>query len=452
MTKIITYSMTLLVCLFFHLNVSAQGDEGNVQFRPINTGEYDGSVLLPRPINKVVIDPGHGGRDEGAEGNNSMEKHINLAISKKLGKKIKAGFSDVSIVYTRRSDISLSLPERAEIANVQQGDLLISIHCNALRQKKVNGTEIYVIGDIENGQVSDVFQRENKLDSPNDLSKLQNYGDAFQGYSLGFAHKVDRELRDFAGRKSLGVKREPFILLRASNMPGILIETGFLTNKNDERFLLSDEGQEKIAEAIYRAFIEYKAENDAVTTSFTPTKSVQETTPSPAVVVSPAPVTTTTLPTITVPPKVRVVNAPSVSAPTRITPSPRIVAAPPRTTLLSSGFKREITRVDIPKREMTNEVLDDLRKKANYNADADYIPQFRTEYKVQLLILSDELDKNTPPWDAVFHLDIEPYGLKFSYLATGYWDYESAVKGQNYWRTNGFPDAVILTYKNGQRQ
>lgn len=438
MSNKIIFLLTLFG-LLLHLNLNAQED-GNVQFKPINTGDYDGSVLLPRPVQKVVIDAGHGGRDEGAQGNNSMEKHINLAISQKLGEKIKAGFPGVSVVYTRRSDISLSLPERAEIANVQQGDLLISIHCNALRQKKVQGTEIYVIGDIENGQVSDVFQRENKLDSPDDMNKLQNYGDAFQGYSLEFAHKINRELRDFAGRKSLGVKREPFIVLRASNMPGVLIEAGFLTNKNDERFLLSDAGQGQVAEAIYRAFSEYKTENDAVTTSFVPTKPVQNTPPPSLSSVATSPVE------ITVPPKVVVANAPSIA------PTPRIVAPAPRPAIVSSPFKRGISRVDLPQREMTDNVMNDLREKANYNADADYIPQFRTEYKVQLLILSDQLDKSTPPWNDVFHLDIEQFGAKFSYLATGYWDYESAVKGQNYWRTNGFPDATIITYKKGQRQ
>jgi len=118
--------MTLLAGLLLHLNVNAQ--DGNVQFRPINTGEYDSSVLLPRPVKKVIIDAGHGGKDDGAKGSNSQEKVINLAIAQKLGEKIKMGFSDISVVYTRRSDITLTLPERAQIANVQRGDLLISIH------------------------------------------------------------------------------------------------------------------------------------------------------------------------------------------------------------------------------------------------------------------------------------------------------------------------------------
>ena len=117
-----------------------------------------------------------------------------------------------------------------------------------------------------------------------------------------------------------------------------------------------------------------------------------------------------------------------------------------------SSFKRETSRVNLPQAEITDAMLEELLADAKYNAEADYIPQFRTEYKVQLLILGDELDKSTSPWDEIYHLDIEPYGDKYSYLATGYWDYESATKGENYWRTNGFPDAVIVTYKNGQRQ
>jgi|GEM_PF-918859 len=510
MSKRITcFFMTLLAGFMLHLNANAQ-ENGNVQFKSIDTGEYDGSVLLPRPVKKVIIDAGHGGRDEGAQGNHSQEKVINLAVAQKLGEKIKMSFSDVKVVYTRRSDITLTLPERAEIANVQRGDLLISIHCNALRNKKFYGTEIYVVGNFEDGQASNAFQRENILDSPTDLNKLQNYGDAFQGYSLEFAAKIDRELRNYAGRKSLGIKREPFIVLRASNMPGVLIETGFLTNKEEESYLLSDSGQEQLAEAIYRAFVDYKTENDAVTMSFVPTQPVEKIvtpapTPSVAVVpppkvVTPAVVKKAPTKIITPPAKerpikvtspvvketpVKVVPAPFVKAPSKVLIPSAATEVPPKITSVSeldsrtasstsststtttapltttrattnytssSSFKRETHRVNLPESEITNDVLDDLLKDAKYNAEADYIPQFRTEYKVELLILTDQLDKSTSPWNEVYHLDIEQYGDKFSYLAAGYWDYESAAKGQNYWRTNGFPDAMIVTYKNGQRQ
>ncbi len=520
MLKRITYLLTLLG-LLLHLNVNAQEDDGNIQFKSIDTGEYNGSVLLPRPVKKVIIDPGHGGRDEGAQGSHSQEKAINLAIAQKLGEKIKMGFSDITVVHTRRSDITVSLPERAQIANVQRGDLLISIHCNALSEGKVYGTEIYVVGNFEDGQASSAFKRENKLDSPDDLNRLQNYGDAFQGYSLEFAAKIDRELRNYAGRKSLGIKREPFIVLRASNMPGVLIETGFLTNSEEENYLLSDSGQERIAEAIYRAFVDYKAENDAVTMSFVPNRPARVVTPPPAppaVVTTPPKVITQPViketPVTIAPPKVketpvRVITPPVVkeapakviappkveTKPKEVTPPP-VVEAPSRVltpstetppkvasisaldsrnastekptsvatatstpvttrstaTYSSSTFKRGTSRVDLPKAEITDAMLEDLLEDAKYNAEADYTPQFRKEYKVQLLILSDQLDKNTSPWNEVYHLDIEPYGGKFSYLAAGYWDYESAEKGQNYWRTNGFPDATIVTYKNGQRQ
>ncbi len=484
MSKRIIYLLTLLG-LLLHLNVNAQED-GNIQFKPIDAGEYDGSVLLPHPVKKVIIDAGHGGRDEGAQGDRSEEKAINLAVSQKLGEKIRMGFSDVKVVYTRRSDITLTLPERAEIANVQRGDLLISIHCNALRDKKFYGTEIYVVGNFEDGEASDAFHRENKI-SPNSLNKLQNYGDAFQGYSLEFAAKIDREFRNYAGRKSLGIKREPFIVLRGSNMPGVLVEMGFLTNKEEESYLLSDSGQEQLAEAIYRAFVDYKAENDAVTTSFVPTQPVEKVVtpaPAPSIAVAPPPrvvtppvvkeipVKVTPPPVVEAPSKVLIPSA-TTEIPTKVTAvsdldsrtasaakSTSIATTPPVVTNRattnyypsSSSFKRETHRVNLPESEITNDVLDDLLEDAKYNAEADYIPQFRTEYKVQLLILTDQLDKTTSPWNDVYHLDIEPYGGKFSYLAAGYWDYESAAKGQNYWRTNGFPDAMIVTYKNGQRQ
>lgn len=490
MSKRIMYLLTLLG-LLCHLNANAQENDGNIQFKPIDTGEYNGSVLLPRPVKKVIIDAGHGGRDEGAHGSHSQEKVINLAITQKLGEKIKMGFPDVAVVYTRRSDITLSLPERAQIANVQRGDLLISIHCNALSENSIYGTEIYVVGNFKDGQVSDVFQRENKI-SQESLDRLQNYGDAFQGYSLEFAAKINRELRNYAGRKSLGVKREPFIVLRASNMPGVLIETGFLTNSEEESYLLSDSGQERIAEAIYRAFVDYKAENDAVTMSFIPNRPPRAVTP-PVVVTTPPkvvtqPVIKETPVKIVSPPvvketPVKVIPPPVIEAPSKVLIPSTPAEAPPKVASIpelesstastptigsiatsasasrartsstaSSTFRRESSRVDLPKAEITDAMLDDLLEDAKYNAEADYTPQFRTEYKVQLVILADQLDKNTSPWNEVYHLDIEPYGAKFSYLAAGYWDYDSAVKGQDYWRANGFPDATIVTYKKGQRQ
>ncbi len=478
MSKKITYLlMTLLAGLLLHLNVNAQEDDGNIQFKPIDTGEYNSSVLLPRQVKRVIIDAGHGGKDKGAKGSRSQEKKINLVIAKKLGEKIKMNFADVSVIHTRRSDITLSLPERAHIANVQRGDLLISIHCNALKEKEIYGTEIYVVGNMEEGQLSNVFHRENEI-SESSLDQLQNYGDAFQGYSLEFAAKIDREFRDYAGRKSLGIKREPFIVLRASNMPGVLIEAGFLTNSEEETYLLSDSGQEQIAEAIYRAFVEYKAENDAVTTSFVPTTEVVEKVVSPAPPVVIAPPAVIERPVKVIPPPVPAENPSKVlipSTPTEIPPKVAAVSEPESRTAFApktsstipaptpivstrssysspSSFKRETHRVDLPENLITDAVLDELLEDVKYDAEADYIPQFRTEYKVQLLILSDQLNKNTSPWDNVYHLDIEPYGSKFSYLASGYWDYDSATKGQNYWRNNGFPEAIIVTYKNGQRQ
>lgn len=497
MSKRIMYLLTLLG-LLCHLNANAQEGDGNIQFKPIDTGEYNGSVLLPRTVKKVIIDAGHGGRDEGANGSHSQEKVINLAITQKLGEKIKMGFPDVAVVYTRRSDITLSLPERARIANVQRGDLLISIHCNALSENSIYGTEIYVVGNFKDGQVSDVFQRENKI-SQESLNRLQNYGDAFQGYSLEFAAKIDRELRNYAGRKSLGVKREPFIVLRASNMPGVLIETGFLTNSEEENYLLSDSGQERIAEAIYRAFVDYKAENDAVTMSFVPNQPARVVTPPVVVTTAPKVVTPPVIketPVKIAPPPVKIVSPPVVKetsvkvipptmieAPSKVLIPSTPAEAPPKVgsvadlgsstasaptigsvatsasaplartnSTTSSTFRRESSRVDLPKAEITDAMLDDLLEDAKYNAEADYTPQFRTEYKVQLVILTDQLDRNTSPWDEVYHLDIEPYGAKFSYLAAGYWDYDSAIKGQDYWRANGFPEATIVTYKKGQRQ
>jgi len=336
MSKKITFLlMTLLAGLLLHLNVNAQEDDGNIQFKSIDTGEYNGSVLLPRPVKRVIIDAGHGGKDEGAQGANSQEKVINLSIAQKLGEKIKMTFADVRVIHTRRSDITLSLPERARIANVQRGDLLISIHCNALRNEDFYGTEIYVVGNMKDGQVSDAFHRENKI-SASSLSQLQNYGDAFQSYSLEFAAKIDHEFRNYAGRKTLGIKREPFIVLRASNMPGVLIEAGFLTNSEEESYLLSDSGQEQLAEAIYRAFVEYKAQNDAITTSFIPSpppvEKVISSAPASPVFSNPP---TKSAPSVIRETAVKVIPPPALEAPSKVLIPSTPKEVPPKVAAIS---------------------------------------------------------------------------------------------------------------------
>lgn len=225
-------------------------------------------------IKTVVIDAGHGGKDDGTSGRKSKEKDVALAISLKLGTYIEENIPDVKVIYTRTTDVFVPLDERANIANKNKADLFISIHINGNKNSKAYGTETYAMGlhktegnlevaKLENSAI--LFEEDystkyegfdpNSAESYIIFSFLQN---TFLEQSLNCAVFVENEFKNKALRKSRGVKQAGFLVLWQTTMPSILIEAGFLTNPQEERYLISNTGQEYIASAIYRAFKRYK--------------------------------------------------------------------------------------------------------------------------------------------------------------------------------------------------
>ena len=231
----------------------------------------------PNQLRTIVLDAGHGGKDPGTHGRYAKEKTINLALILQLGRKIKQKHPDVRVIYTRSSDHFVDLFERGAIANRSRADLFISIHCNASpSSSRVYGTETYTLGLHRTQSNLDVARRENAVilqeknyqqsykgfdpHSPLATIMLANYQNAFMSSSINFAEKVERSFQQNAERKSNGVKQAGFIVLWKTTMPSVLIESGYLTNPAEEDFLRSEEGQEEIAEAIYKAFARYKQE------------------------------------------------------------------------------------------------------------------------------------------------------------------------------------------------
>lgn len=253
----------------------------NESFEDFN---YDDAITHVRKIQKlntVVIDAGHGGKDSGCRGTKSKEKHVTLKIALKLGKYIEDAFPGVVVIYTRKKDVFIPLHKRAEIANKNKADLFISIHCNATakrtaKHKKVNGTETYVMGLHKEKENLEVAKRENQSilleknykknyggfdpNSPEGHIMLSMYQHAFLDQSINFASKIEKQFKARAKRKSRGVKQAGFVVLRRTAMPSVLIEAGFLTNNNEEKFLSTAYGQNLMASAIFRAFKEYKNE------------------------------------------------------------------------------------------------------------------------------------------------------------------------------------------------
>ena len=233
-------------------------------------------------VKTVCIDAGHGGHDPGCHGTSANEKDVALAMALKLGNHIEENFPDVKVVYTRKTDVYLKLWERAAIANKAKADLFICIHANA-GGPSAYGTETYVMGLHKSESNLNVAKRENSSilleedyktkysdfdpNSPESYIVLTMRQDAFIDQSLSFAAKIQKQFTERVGRRNRGVKQAGFLVLHQTNMPSVLIETGFLTNKEEEKFLASAQGQDYLSSAIYRAFKEYKKEIEGKDTS-----------------------------------------------------------------------------------------------------------------------------------------------------------------------------------------
>jgi N-acetylmuramoyl-L-alanine amidase len=226
-------------------------------------------------IRKVVIDAGHGGKDPGCHGKSSKEAEVALKVALSLGGMITEELHDVKVIYTRDKNEFIELHDRAGIANKNNADLFISIHCNA-GNPKASGHETYTMGLHSSQGNLEVAKRENAviLQEDNYLEKydgfdpnspiahilFSNFQNAFIDNSLHFASKVESHLDQKAGHKSRGVKQAGFLVLWKTTMPSALIEIGYLTNAEEEKFLNDKENQGNIAQGIFLAFKEYKTQ------------------------------------------------------------------------------------------------------------------------------------------------------------------------------------------------
>ena len=229
-------------------------------------------------ISTVVIDAGHGGKDPGTIGRHTQEKRITLAVALKLGEMIRTGSGDVKVLYTRNKDEFIELFQRAEVANRNKADLFISIHCNANPSHVLHGAETYIMGLHRTHANLEIAKQENAsilmepdytinyngFDPNSDESYITFtlFQNAFLDQSSGFAAMVQDELNDRVGLNDRGVRQAGFLVLYKTTMPSVLIETGFLSNPEEEKFLISEKGQEYIASAIFRAFKKFKEKTE----------------------------------------------------------------------------------------------------------------------------------------------------------------------------------------------
>ncbi len=370
----------------------------------------------------VVLDAGHGGHDAGAVGAFSKEKNINLKYTLEVGDLIKKNHPDVKVIYTRNKDVFVKLNERARIANRAKADLFISIHTNASKNKDANGMETFTLGASRSKENMEVAMLENSviLQEENyqknyegfDPNSVDSYimfefmKDQFMDRSITCADYIQQNMIAATKRNNRGVRQAGFLVLRATSMPSVLIELGFISNTEEEKFLNNSSNQTKICQAIYQAFANYKHDIDRKN------GKIEE----PVVAEQKAPQSTTATPATPTPaPKAEPATQakPTVQAETaaQVTPAPAPTEAP---TATPSNNSKEVA------------------------------------YYWQVLVSKNSYDAKNPIFKGLNIGNILHENNVYKYLVGPAYSKE-AIELHRATVKEKFPDAFIVAYKNGQR-
>ncbi len=361
----------------------------------------------------LVIDAGHGGNDVGAKGSFSYEKNINLKVALAFGRYVEKNCSDVKVIYTRKTDVFIPLHERASIANKNKADVFISIHTNALPAGRIaRGFETYTMGMRRSDEKLSAAKRENSVimiekdyqqhyegydpNSPESTIMFEFINDQNMAQSIELAKYVQNSVCGTLGRENKGVKQDVFLVLRETSMPACLIELGFITTPDEEKFLNNNDNVEKIAKAIYQAFVQYKNKHKTSGSS-----------------------------------------------------SVYVASSVDDSSNKSSSSSKENTDKESKKKQDTKEADKSdkpARKSGSWKSDTKNVPVF----KVQILAVSKELSAGSSQLKGLE--DVDSYsenGLyKYTYGASS--DYNEIYRLRKS-ILDKFPEAFIIAFKNGEK-
>ncbi len=251
-----------------------------VKFFPEEVILDDGSIIINFPsmqqylIKTIVLDPGHGGKDPGAVGRilGLKEKDIVLNIAKKVKAHLEKNL-DVNVLLTRHDDRFVSLGERTDFANENQADIFVSIHCNAAYNTKANGSEVYFLSTAQTHEARAVEAMENEVIKFEDQESIARYTDLdfilydmrqteYLNESSELSEMCQKQLVNTLSTKNNGVRQANFYVLRGAFMPAVLVEIAYLSNKYEEKKLLSKDFQARAAKAIYTSIKQFKNKYD----------------------------------------------------------------------------------------------------------------------------------------------------------------------------------------------
>ena len=380
---------------------------------------FQPAARMSNEIRTVVIDAGHGGKDPGNLGTRrykKTEKDVSLAVALLVEKYILERHPNIKVVMTRRDDSYPTLHERTVIANRAQGDVFISIHCDAAENRSAYGSSTYVMGkdhDDENRvamrENSVILQEENQdvyegfdPTKPESYIMLTMFQYAFIQQSVELAQQVQNSFRDDVGRKDRGVKQQPLYVTSRSAMPAILIELGFLTNSAEEDYLITEQGQDEMARSIARSFGQYKLRREGgISTAAEPKVEPKL--------------------EAKVEPKVEPAAAPKVEP----------VAEP---AALTAQPKAEPARVE-----------------ENPVPGASSLANQEVFFSIQLSVSGIQKSPTEEPFSALSDVFIAKDGRLFRYLQGRYRSRAEAISALESARKSGFADAFVVAYRGPAR-
>ncbi|MER3318229.1 MAG: N-acetylmuramoyl-L-alanine amidase [Allomuricauda sp.] len=372
-------------------------------FNKNDTGEF------PKDKFVVVLDAGHGGHDPGNLGNGYLEKNIALGIVLKAGKELEKN-PNVKVVYTRDDDTFVDLFVRGQIANQANADLFVSVHCDS-HNSDAHGAGTFVLGLHANRQNFEVAKKENSviylednyeqryaeydINSPESIIGLTIMQEEFLEQSIQLGKKLQDNFTKKLKRKDRKVKQAGFIVLHQTFMPSVLVETGFLTNKNEGSYLNSQKGQNEMGGAIADAVLSYKDE-----IGFT-------------------------------------------AAP--VAENPKIEDTDVAVNVTESKNEVEKSKEEQPKKTSTNEGAREVEEVKSETQGAGVV------FKVQLMASGKNIALTGSNFNGLNKLSKEPYKNMFRYMYGNASTYEAAKKLKGEADAKGYTTSYIVAYKNGVR-
>nr|WP_299484960.1 N-acetylmuramoyl-L-alanine amidase [uncultured Allomuricauda sp.] len=378
---------------------------------PLTSFTKNDTQIPPKDKFVVVLDAGHGGHDPGNLGNGHLEKNIALAIVLKAGAELEKDPS-IKVIYTRKDDSFVDLFKRGEIANQSNADLFVSVHCDS-HGSDAHGAGTFVLGLHANRQNFEVAKKENSviylednyeqkyaeydINSPESVIGLTIMQEEFLEQSIMLGKKLQDNFTKKLRRKDRKVKQAGFIVLHQTFMPSVLVEAGFLTNKNEGSYLNSSKGQGEMGKAIADAIITYKKD---------------------------------------------------IAQGFEVAETPVVIED-------SSGALHTTTKQEqqTPKKEDKPSVADNTKASSNTKAaePKNPITNNGVVFKVQLMASAKNITLRGENFRGLDVLSKEPYKNLYRYMYGNATSYDAAKRLKSRADAKGYTTSYIVAYKNGTR-